>query len=178
MNDPKLLRREPDRARKGVVDRGGRYLPALDEYLAGESRQRAKLADVEAMRAKRNESSKAIGKAKNGGDEEAAAREAGLDVSFVRSDVRSFLQVERTKNVRAELVVANPPRTGLDEGAVRELIKYAPARVVVVSCDPPTLARDARKIVDAGYAIQRVVPLDMFPQTGHVETVMLLVRRG
>ncbi|MFC1678672.1 serine--tRNA ligase [Elusimicrobiota bacterium] len=74
MNDPRLLRKDPDRARRGVKDRGGRHLPLLERFLERDAGHRALLAEVELMRAGRNESSKAIGKAKAGGDEELAGR--------------------------------------------------------------------------------------------------------
>jgi len=72
MNDPKLLRKEPEKARKGLRDRGGRYLPMLERYIEEEKRLRGLLSSVEEMRARRNEASKAIGKAKASGDEAGA----------------------------------------------------------------------------------------------------------
>lgn len=74
MNDPKLLRAQPERARKGVQDRGGRYLPLLERYLSLEEERLALLKEVEELRARRNEASKAIGQAKAKKDEETAKR--------------------------------------------------------------------------------------------------------
>jgi len=74
MNDPKILRGEPDKARQGIADRSGRYAPALELFLASEGEHRALLQEVEAMRARRNEASKAVGKAKASKDEETARK--------------------------------------------------------------------------------------------------------
>lgn len=73
-------------------------------------------------------------------------------------------------------VVVDPPRTGLTREVVGRLRRLAPARLTYVSCDPPTLARDLKALTDA-YDIARVVFLDLFPQTAHLETVVQLVRR-
>ena len=71
-------------------------------------------------------------------------------------------------------VVVDPPRTGLSEAATRGLVAWTPARVVYVSCDPATLARDVRRFLDAGYRLGDVRGFDLFPRTGHVEAVVTL----
>lgn len=73
-----------------------------------------------------------------------------------------------------DAVLLDPPRAGLSEVARRALLDLDAARIVYVSCDPTTLARDCRALLDGGYTLQRVVPIDLFPQTFHVETVALL----
>jgi tRNA/tmRNA/rRNA uracil-C5-methylase (TrmA/RlmC/RlmD family) len=73
-------------------------------------------------------------------------------------------------------VVVDPPRTGLSEAATRGLVAWTPARVVYVSCDPATLARDVRRFLDAGYRLGHVRGFDLFPRTGHVEAVVTLER--
>ena len=75
-----------------------------------------------------------------------------------------------------DAVVLDPPRTGLDPVTLDTLVTAAPTRIVYVSCDPATLARDARRLVDAGYTLEWVQPVDLFPQTFHIETVALLTR--
>jgi len=72
-----------------------------------------------------------------------------------------------------DLAVMDPPRSGMHPDALAALIRAKPERMVYVSCDPATLARDGRALAGAGYALQVVQPVDMFPQTYHVETVSL-----
>jgi 23S rRNA (uracil1939-C5)-methyltransferase len=74
-----------------------------------------------------------------------------------------------------DAIVLDPPRTGAPE-AMAGIAKHAPAVIVYVSCDPATLARDAQKLVDAGYRAERAWPVDLMPQTSHVEVVLRLVR--
>jgi 23S rRNA (uracil1939-C5)-methyltransferase len=73
-----------------------------------------------------------------------------------------------------DLVVADPPRAGLGKLAVKRLIALAPQRMVLVACDPATLARDLAPLLEAGYRIEKLVMVDLFPQTYHIETVAKL----
>jgi 23S rRNA (uracil1939-C5)-methyltransferase len=66
-------------------------------------------------------------------------------------------------------MVIDPPRTGLSRDAAAAIIRSAPGRIVYVSCDPPTLARDARRLLDAGYTMNFLRGFDLFPNTPHVE---------
>jgi 23S rRNA (uracil1939-C5)-methyltransferase len=75
-----------------------------------------------------------------------------------------------------DLAVVDPPRTGVHPEALAALARLAPQRIVYVSCDPATLARDGRALAEAGYNLAVVQPVDMFPQTYHVETVSLWVK--
>ncbi len=79
-------------------------------------------------------------------------------------------------SVFPDVVVVDPPRKGCEEKLLRTVLTAAPARVVYVSCDPATLARDARILCDGGYRLTRVRPVDNFCQTVHVETVALFLR--
>jgi 23S rRNA (uracil1939-C5)-methyltransferase len=71
----------------------------------------------------------------------------------------------------------DPPRAGSSEAFLRALLKTASARVIYVSCDPETLARDLDVLTAGGYRVQRIQPVDMFPFTEHVETVCLLTHK-
>ncbi|MBL8153979.1 MAG: class I SAM-dependent RNA methyltransferase [Anaerolineae bacterium] len=70
-----------------------------------------------------------------------------------------------------QAAVVDPPRAGMEASALKALIEHRPDKIVYVSCDPATLARDTRRLVEAGYHLDAAQPLDMFPQTYHIETV-------
>ena len=75
-----------------------------------------------------------------------------------------------------DAAIIDPPRAGLGREVVNALSAHSPARLVYVSCDPSTLARDGRMLVDAGYHLERVTPIDLFPQTFHIESVSVWSR--
>jgi len=81
--------------------------------------------------------------------------------------------VARPPDSIPDVVILDPPRTGVSAAAVNGLIAWQVPRVVYVSCDPPTLARDAARLVQAGYSIESVEALDLFPNTPHVETIVV-----
>ncbi len=74
----------------------------------------------------------------------------------------------------ATAIIIDPPRAGCDEAFISQLLAYGPARLVYVSCDPATQARDLKSILAGGYRIERVQPFDLFPQTRHIENVVTL----
>lgn len=76
----------------------------------------------------------------------------------------------------ADLLVVDPPRKGLEGQFIDAVIKMQPKKMVYVSCNPSTLARDLALLVEGGYTVEQVQPVDMFPQTSHVETVVLMSR--
>ena len=84
-------------------------------------------------------------------------------------------QTART-GLRPDVAFLDPPRAGSDERFLRSLLKCAPARVVYISCDPATLARDLKILTAGGYKAEKIQPVDMFPWTEHVETVVKLIR--
>jgi 23S rRNA (uracil1939-C5)-methyltransferase len=75
-----------------------------------------------------------------------------------------------------DFVLVDPPRAGLSHAALDAVIKMSPPRVAYVSCDPATLARDARRFIEAGYELQSVTPFDMFPQTFHIESISVFMK--
>ena len=101
-----------------------------------------------------------------------SADEAGLPVKLVAGDAAA---VVRSTTEPVETVLLDPPRTGAAE-AVRALPAARPRSIVYVSCDAPTLARDAKLLSAAGYRLLRAVPLDLFPQTAHFEVVATFQR--
>ena len=73
-----------------------------------------------------------------------------------------------------DVVITDPPRAGMHPDVIKTLLGAAPPRIVYVSCNPATQARDAALLVEGGYRVLKVQPVDMFPHTHHVENVMLL----
>jgi 23S rRNA (uracil1939-C5)-methyltransferase len=107
---------------------------------------------------------------------DAAENLAGVEnVSYVEGEVERALPylLERPNKV-----LLDPSREGCAPAAVQAILDLEPERIVYVSCDPATLARDLRLMVDGGYRLLEVQPLDMFPQTYHVECVVTLIRKS
>jgi len=88
--------------------------------------------------------------------------------------VGSWLAANEREFANADLVLLDPPRSGTERGAVESIGRMRPRRIVYVACEPSTLARDLRKLIDAGYSIDSITALDLFPQTHHVETIVKL----
>jgi 23S rRNA (uracil1939-C5)-methyltransferase len=107
----------------------------------------------------------------------ANARRNEIDnAHFYAGDVRLALRELVERAGRPDVLVVDPPRAGLSAKIVRRVIEAGPTRIVYVSCNPTTLAPNAAQLVEAGYALRRVRPVDMFPQTPHIECVALLER--
>ncbi len=104
-----------------------------------------------------------------------AAQRGGYEnVEFFCADAAKAANALEKRGVSVDVVVVDPPRKGLDPALIETIAQLAPARVVYVSCDPATLARDVARFAPKGYAAQRITPFDLFPRTRHVETVCLL----
>jgi 23S rRNA (uracil1939-C5)-methyltransferase len=96
---------------------------------------------------------------------------------FYAGDVRTAARPLLEEAGSPDVVVVDPPRAGLSQKIVRRIIEMSAPRIVYVSCNPTTLAPNARQLVDdGGYTLKRVTPVDMFPQTPHIESVALLER--
>jgi 23S rRNA (uracil1939-C5)-methyltransferase len=102
----------------------------------------------------------------------ANARSNEIDnARFFAGDVRLAMRELVAQAGRPDVLVVDPPRAGLSQKIVRRIIEAAPKRIVYVSCNPTTLAPNAAQLVEAGYDLVRVRPVDMFPQTPHIECV-------
>ncbi len=109
------------------------------------------------------------------GDAEENARRNGIaNAHFLAADVRLGARPLLERAGRPDVVVVDPPRAGLSKKVVRRVVECGAPRIVYVSCNPTTLAPNASQLSDAGYTLRRVRPVDMFPQTPHVECVALL----
>jgi len=102
-------------------------------------------------------------------------RNAIHNVQFVCNDVRAALRELVSARQRFDVVLLDPPRNGAGE-VVADIAELAPSRIIYVSCDPSTLARDCGLLAVQGYSVVRSVPLDMFPQTYHLESVTVLIK--
>src|SRR3954454_9991309 len=109
-----------------------------------------------------------------------AQRNAALNgianVHFVAGDVRTEMRPLVERAGKPDVLLVSPPRAGLSQKVVRRILETEPERIVYVSCNPSTLAPNARQIAEAGYSLESVTPVDMFPQTPHIEAVALLRR--
>jgi tRNA/tmRNA/rRNA uracil-C5-methylase (TrmA/RlmC/RlmD family) len=101
------------------------------------------------------------------------AASCGASLRVVQSSVEDHL-AHRPR--RPGTIIVDPPRTGISRAAMEAVIRCAPARVVYVSCDPPTMARDARRLLDGGYRLSELRAYDLFPNTPHVESLGLFDR--
>ncbi|MBI3742161.1 MAG: 23S rRNA (uracil(1939)-C(5))-methyltransferase RlmD [Chloroflexi bacterium] len=99
------------------------------------------------------------------------ARANAANISKIEFHVGAVEKILPRIESRIDLVVADPPRAGMDARVIDALIAQKPRAIAYVSCDPATLARDARKLVDGGFVLREVQPVDMFPQTYHIECV-------
>ena len=107
----------------------------------------------------------------------ANARRNGIgNAKFFAGDVRLALSELVEEAGRPDVAVVDPPRSGLSQKVVRRIIEASPKRIVYVSCNPTTLAPNAAQLVEAGYRLRSVRPVDMFPQTHHIECVAVLDR--
>ncbi len=99
------------------------------------------------------------------------------NISFVCGDAGEFLESESKKGNNFQVVFTDPPRAGCSMKFLKALCKTKPQKIVYISCNPETQGRDIRFLKKNGYAAKTAVPFDLFPQTGHIETVVLLSQR-
>lgn len=99
------------------------------------------------------------------------------NVTFAVGAAEEVIPAWKEQGIRPDVIVVDPPRKGCDEALLTTILQMKPTRVVYVSCNPSTLARDLKLLSDM-YELKEVQPVDMFPHTGHVECVILMERRG
>lgn len=104
-----------------------------------------------------------------------SALEMGLDnTRFICADAGTAAQKLADEGLRPDIIIMDPPRAGCDQNAISAVLKMAPEKVVMISCNPATCARDLAALCANGYEIKVIQPVDMFPRTKHVETVVLM----
>ncbi len=99
------------------------------------------------------------------------------NIVFRQGDAGEFMTAMAAAGEKADVVLMDPPRAGSDEAFLSAVVKLAPKKVVYVSCNPETLARDLKYLTRKGYEVRKIQPVDMFGFTVHVETVCLLSRK-
>ena len=116
--------------------------------------------------------------------EKSAARDAKINcelngisnLKLFTGKVEEWLYKWRRSGEEVHLIIVDPPRRGCSLKALQGIIKIKPRKIIYVSCHPATLARDLECLVQGNYKLEKVLPIDMFPQTSHVETVVLMSR--
>ena len=108
---------------------------------------------------------------------ENAKRNGIENAEFFCGDAGAAALELESKGTAADVVVVDPPRKGLNADAIEALVRFAPRRIVYVSCDPATLARDVALLKERGYRLQNAMAADLFPRCAHVESVVCLTRR-
>lgn len=93
---------------------------------------------------------------------------------FICGDASDAADTLKREGIRPQTVILDPPRKGCAEDLLKTVAQISPEKIVYVSCDPATLARDCARLLDLGYEVQEVTPVDMFPRTAHVENVVCL----
>ena len=108
---------------------------------------------------------------------ENAGRNGVTNAVFHAADAGEFMEAMAAKGQSADVVITDPPRAGCSGKFLHSLMKLAPRRVVYVSCNPETLARDLYTLTKGGYRVKKIQPVDMFPFTSHAEVVVSLERK-
>ena len=111
-------------------------------------------------------------------DAEFNAKNNGIkNARFICGDAAKAAEKLAEENIKTDVVIVDPPRKGCSEELIKTIAyKFSPDRVVYVSCDPATLARDIKIFSDNGYVLKEYTPADLFPRTSHIETAALLIK--
>ena len=106
-----------------------------------------------------------------------AERNAIQNAEFLCADAAEAARILFERGEKPDVIVIDPPRKGCDSALIATIAAMRPKRVVYVSCDPATLARDLKLFGESGYKTEAVTPVDLFPGTAHVETAVRLIRQ-
>ena len=109
---------------------------------------------------------------------ENALRNGVENAEFLCADAAQAAAHFAETGIRPDVIVVDPPRKGIDQQVVDAMVQMAPKKIVYVSCDPATLARDLKRLEEQGYRTMEAEAVDMFPRCAHVETVCLLVKEA
>lgn len=99
------------------------------------------------------------------------------NISFYEGNVKDYLKAREKADEPYDVVIVDPPRAGLHPKALRRLSRLKPDKILYISCNPSTFARDARGLVDSGYSLPEVRPVDMFPHTMHIEVASVFLKK-
>ena len=99
------------------------------------------------------------------------------NAAFYQGDAGRFMVEMAAKGEKADVVFMDPPRAGSDERFLSSVVKLSPKKVIYISCNPETLARDLKYLTKHHYKVEKIQPVDMFPFCDHCETVCELVRK-
>lgn len=106
-----------------------------------------------------------------------AKRNNMKNITFYNEDAGEFMVKMAAQGETADVVFMDPPRAGSDEAFLSSLLQLSPKRVVYISCNPVTQARDLKYLTSHGYRVERCQPVDMFPWTYHIENIVALVQK-
>ena len=107
------------------------------------------------------------------------AKRNGIEnAQFFCGDAGEAALALEAKGIKADVVVVDPPRKGLNADTIEALHRFSPRRIVYVSCDPATLARDVALLKERGYTLKNAMAADLFPRCSHVESIVTMIREG
>lgn len=98
------------------------------------------------------------------------------NAEFICADAAEAARKLENRGIKPDCIIIDPPRKGCDSSLIQTMVNMSPSRIVYVSCDPATLARDLKLLSEQGYVVNKITPVDLFPKTAHVECVVLMTK--
>ena len=108
---------------------------------------------------------------------ENAARNSITNAEFICADAGECVARLEKSGEKPDVIILDPPRKGCDDNTLTACAAMSPERIVMISCNPATAARDCKRLSELGYSVNKVRPFDLFPRTSHVECVALLDKK-